>query len=79
MIASKVQQQEGQGLSPTISLTERMAAAATAGITCWTIIFPLDAQRKRLYSQAGRRHTGGPSHLFSTLQRKSSINAFSFD
>jgi len=43
---------ESQGLTPTVSLTERMAAAATAGVSCWTMIFPLDALRNRLYNQA---------------------------
>ena len=45
------QQQQQQGLRPTVSLTERMAAAAFAGVCCWTVIFPLDSLRNRLYSQ----------------------------
>lgn len=53
-----------QGLVPTVSLTERMGAAAVAGILCWTVIFPLDALRNRLYSQAGR----GVSNPLSTLE-----------
>lgn len=50
-----------QGLSPVVSLTERMGAAALAGICCWTAIFPLDALRNRLYSQAGRMATASTS------------------
>lgn len=68
MIASKARQQQEQGWSPTISLTERMVAAATAGISCWTIIFPLDALRNRLYSQAGQIQSGGASQSLSTLE-----------
>lgn len=43
-----------RGLPPTVSLSERMGAAALAGVCCWAAIFPLDALRNRLYSQAGR-------------------------
>ena len=43
-----------QGLSPSITVTERMGAAATAGVVCWTAIYPLDVLRNRMYSQVGR-------------------------
>ena len=34
----------------TLSLQERMACAASAGILCWAVIFPFDTLRSRLYS-----------------------------
>ena len=60
---------EQQGLAPKVSLTERMGAAALAGITCWSAIFPLDALRNRLYSQAGR----GIANPLSTLEMARSM------
>ena len=49
-----------QGLSSSITVTERMAAAATAGVVCWTAIYPLDVLRNRMYSQVGRA-AGSPT------------------
>ena len=36
----------------SLSLAERMMCAATAGMTCWAIIFPADVIRSRLYLQS---------------------------
>lgn len=55
---------EQQGLKQSVSLIERMGAASLAGIACWSAIFPLDALRNRLYSQAGR----AVSNPLSTLE-----------
>ena len=47
--------QETLGLTGTqasVNLWERMASAGAAGILTWSVIYPLDALRNRLYSQA---------------------------
>jgi hypothetical protein len=36
----------------TVSLPERCVSAALSGILCWSIIFPFDALRSRMYAQA---------------------------
>jgi hypothetical protein len=41
----------GVGRQP-IALPERMACAAAAGILCWSVIFPIDAVRSRLFAQS---------------------------
>ena len=41
------------GKEISISLTERMLSAGFAGIVCWSIIFPFDSLRSRLYGQTG--------------------------
>lgn len=46
----------------TVSLPERCVSAALSGILCWSIIFPFDALRSRMYAQA----------LSSSLTAKSS-------
>ena len=45
----------------TTSLTGRMTSAAAAGISCWAVLYPLDALRSRLYasSAAGLDVTAG--------------------
>lgn len=35
-----------------VSLPERCVSAAVAGITCWTVIFPFDNLRNRMYAQS---------------------------
>lgn len=37
----------------TTSLTGRMISAGTAGISCWAVLYPLDALRSRLYASSG--------------------------
>ena len=37
----------------TNSLTGRMISAAAAGISCWAVLYPLDALRSRLYASSG--------------------------
>lgn len=39
-----------QPSSQPLSLGERMACAGTAGVACWSIIFPLDALKSRIYA-----------------------------
>jgi len=59
---------EEQGLSSSITLIERMGAAATAGVVCWTAIYPMDVLRNRMYSQVGRATAvGGPTTATTTL------------
>jgi solute carrier family 25 (mitochondrial carnitine/acylcarnitine transporter), member 20/29 len=36
--------------SRTATLTDRMVAAGLAGVVCWSVIFPLDAVRCRMYA-----------------------------
>jgi hypothetical protein len=40
----------GVGRQP-ITLGERMVCAAASGILCWSVIFPIDAVRSRLFAQ----------------------------
>ncbi|KAL3805061.1 hypothetical protein HJC23_003289 [Cyclotella cryptica] len=40
-----------------ITLAERMTCAASAGMVCWSVIFPWDVIRSRLYSQAINNET----------------------
>ena len=35
----------------TASLTQRMVAAGVSGVLCWSVIFPLDVLRNRLYAR----------------------------
>ena len=42
----------------SIALHHRMASAAAAGSLCWSVIFPLDAVRNRLYAQTTRTQMG---------------------
>ena len=37
----------------TTPLTGRMTSAAAAGISCWAVLYPLDALRSRLYASSG--------------------------
>jgi len=46
------------------SLPYRMLCAAVAGVTCWSVIFPLDVVRNRMYSLAGKPHMPTASSLF---------------
>jgi solute carrier family 25 carnitine/acylcarnitine transporter 20/29 len=39
-------------LNTTVTLQERCVSAAMAGIVCWSMIFPFDALRSRMYAQA---------------------------
>jgi solute carrier family 25 (mitochondrial carnitine/acylcarnitine transporter), member 20/29 len=59
---------EAQGLVPTLRLSERMAAAALAGVTCWSVIYPLDVLRNRMYSQVAARGAGNSTPLLSTME-----------
>jgi len=43
--------QEQDETVETVSLQDRMLAAASSGIVCWAAIFPIDAVRCRLYAQ----------------------------
>lgn len=49
----------GDAPRSSVSLQERMLCAGTSGMICWTVIFPLDALRCRLFAQRGelRRST----------------------
>jgi solute carrier family 25 carnitine/acylcarnitine transporter 20/29 len=40
----------------TVSLQERCVSAALAGIVCWSLIFPFDALRSRMYAQELSNH-----------------------
>eukprot|EP00980_Cylindrotheca_fusiformis_P027856 scaffold22560_cov135-Cylindrotheca_fusiformis.AAC.67 len=44
-----------QGYEEAVTLMERMISAALAGILCWSVIFPLDTLRSRMYCQEGAR------------------------
>ena len=44
-----------------ISLVERMGCAASSGILCWSVIFPIDAIRSRLFAQSSASVLQGQS------------------
>ena len=44
------QQQQQSSSSSSISLMGRMVSAGVAGMVCWTILFPLDVLRNRLFA-----------------------------
>ena len=47
----------------SVSMSERMAAAATSGIVCWSLIFPLDSIRSRMFNQDG----SNPKNTFEMI------------
>lgn len=65
-----------------ISLSERMACAALSGMACWTVIFPADAIRCKMYaaslSSSSRAVAAGPWELAATVYREngSSVRPF---
>ena len=57
-----------------LSLGERMACAGSAGVACWSIIFPLDALKSRRY--AATLHNSSSSSLLSMVPQQSSSSVF---
>ena len=46
------QEDHNNNNNTSVSLPQRCVSAAVAGIVCWTIIFPFDALRNRMYAQS---------------------------
>merc|ERR1712107_360760 len=46
-----------QDSNQIVTLTERMASAALAGISTWAFVFPLDSLRNRMYNQTIQTQT----------------------
>lgn len=47
--------EQQQSLDTSVKLYERMIAAGISGILCWSVIFPSDSLRSRMYNQEGPR------------------------
>lgn len=50
-IVKHKQQENESSLPQELAIAERMASAGFAGIVCWSVIFPFDALRNRMYHQ----------------------------
>lgn len=66
----------------TNTLTDRMLAAGLSGIVCWSIIFPLDAVRCRMYASAATNGAASASsldmavHMYKTFGWQSFYRGF---
>jgi hypothetical protein len=58
----------GVGKQP-ITLVERMGCAAASGTLCWSVIFPIDAVRSRLFAQSSEALLSGQSATVRGMAR----------
>jgi hypothetical protein len=78
------QQQQQQLHHADVSLQERMVCAALAGMTCWSVIYPLDALQNQMYKQAlttsssttTTNNTMTTYEMASTMYRHNGMKAF---
>lgn len=63
------QQDISISVTMTTTMSERMAAAAASGVLCWSVIFPFDTLRNRLYNQ----HSVHGNHILSTREMTRAI------
>jgi len=58
------------------SLTQRMIAASMSGILCWSVIFPLDVLRNRLYAKAITMDAGSAWEMAQSMYREGQLKPF---
>lgn len=58
------------------TLSQRMMAAGASGVLCWSVIFPLDVLRNRLYAKAIAVDAGSAWEMAKSMYRDGALKPF---
>lgn len=64
------------GPDQSASLTQRMMAAGVSGVLCWSVIFPLDVLRNRLYARAIAVDAGSAWEMAKSMYGEGALRPF---